>query len=114
MALDDNCLFCKIIKGEIPSERVYENEDCIVIKDINPKAPVHLLLIPKTHVTDFMQSDEELMIKSYKGLRETIEKLGLYEKGFNILNNCGEAAGQTVMHIHWHILSGKKFTEGNH
>ena len=103
----DNCIFCKIIAGEIPSMRIYEDDQCIATLDIGPASKGHTLVIPKSHYTDVTDGvPEELLGKLMKtaskiGVRQ-IEKLGA--AGFNIVQNNGEAAGQTVRHLHIHVI----------
>lgn len=109
----ENCIFCKIIAGEIPSERVYEDEKMIIIKDIHPQAPVHLLMIPKTHYKDVTELDEqtaETLGECFLTLGRHIDEFGLKD-GFRLIVNKGEAAGQTVWHLHVHILGGTKMSE---
>ena len=107
----EDCLFCKIIKGEIPSEKVYEDEDILAFNDINPIAPVHVLVIPKKHITSLahmQEGDEELIGKIYKVINKIAEEKGVKEDGYRVVVNCGENGGQEVMHLHFHLLAGKK------
>lgn len=109
----ENCIFCKIIAGDIPSERVYEDEKMIVIKDIHPQAPVHLLMIPKTHYKDVTELDDQTAVtlgECFLTLGRHIDEFGLQD-GFRLIVNKGEAAGQTVGHLHVHILGGTKMSE---
>lgn len=107
------CIFCKIIKKEIPAEIILENENVIIFKDINPIAPVHYLAIPKKHIEtiDSMSKEDykDILPDIFDSIKEASNKLGL-EKGFRIINNCKEYGGQTVYHIHFHLLSGKKLS----
>jgi len=109
----DNCLFCRIISGEIPSTKVYEDDDVFAFRDIAPQAPVHILVIPKTHIASAGEVTEEnsaLVAKCF----EAIARIAVQEKldsGFRVISNCGPDAGQTVPHIHFHILAGKKLGE---
>lgn len=106
----DNCLFCKIIKGEIPSEKVYEDEEILAFKDINPKAPVHILVIPKKHIAsakEITKEDELLIGRMFLVINQIAKDFGL-ENGYRIINNCDEDGGQEVMHLHFHLLGGKK------
>ena len=106
----ENCLFCKIINGEIPSEKVYEDEEILVFKDIHPKAPVHILVIPKKHISSAMEieeQDEALIGKMFTVIKKLAKEFGL-ENGYRIVNNCGSDGGQEVMHLHFHLLGGKK------
>ena len=106
----DNCLFCKIIKGEIPTSKVYEDDDILAFKDINPKAPVHILVIPKKHIESAMQlkeEDELLIGKMFTAINKIAKEYNL-DNGYRIVNNCGKDGGQEVMHLHFHLLGGKK------
>ncbi|HDH97175.1 MAG TPA: histidine triad nucleotide-binding protein [Proteobacteria bacterium] len=106
------CIFCKIASGEVPSEKLYEDDDLFVIRDINPLAPVHLLVIPKKHIPtllDLTDEDMPLMEKIVKVAREMAKKEGVAERGFKFVINVNEEGGQRVFHLHCHILGGKKF-----
>ena len=106
-----DCIFCKIINKEIPSEIIYEDDEIISFKDINPAAPVHVLVIPKKHIeklTDLTEDDELLIGKIYIAINKVAKKVGVYEDGFRIIANCGKNGGQEVNHIHFHILGGKR------
>ena len=106
----ENCLFCKIIAGEIPSPRYYEDDKIIIIKDIQPQAKLHYLCIPKTHFALLSEMDEEkLEIVKYcfKTIPTLEEKLGLQD-GYRVIINQGENGGQTVPHLHIHLLGGEK------
>lgn len=105
----EDCVFCKIIKGEIPSDKVYEDENVLAFKDINPVAPVHILVIPKEHIKNVLEVKDEKMISDiFKAINKIANKLGLEKNGFRVVTNCGKDAGQEVMHLHFHILAGKK------
>ena len=107
----EDCIFCKISKGEIPSEKVYEDEEVLAFKDINPAAPIHILVIPKKHiakVTEIMPEDEALVGKMHTVINKIAKEQGFAEDGFRIIINCGRDAGQEVMHLHFHILAGTK------
>ena len=107
----DNCIFCKIIKGEIPSEKVYEDEEILAFKDINPAAPIHILVIPKKHIEtllDLTDEDNYLIGKIYTTINHIEKHLGIEKDGFRVIANCGKDSGQEVMHIHFHLLAGKK------
>ncbi len=107
----EDCIFCKIIKGEIPSEKVYEDEDILAFKDINPAAPIHVLIIPKKHIATLMDitpEDNELMTKIMNAVQKVAKIVGADEKGFRLIANCGPDSGQEVMHIHFHLLAGRK------
>lgn len=107
-------IFTRIINGEIPAEKVYEDDDCICIKDIDPKAPVHVLLIPRKPIprlVDATSEDQALLGKLMVTAGEVAKKLGIGD-AFRLIVNNGEQAGQTVFHLHLHILGDKTFTEG--
>lgn len=109
-----DCLFCKIINGEIPSEKVYEDEEILAFKDIQPAAPIHILVIPKKHITSLAhleKEDEKVVGKIYTVINEIAEKQGFKEDGYRVIVNCGENGGQEVMHLHFHLLAGKKLGE---
>lgn len=103
-----DCLFCKIVAGEIPSNKVYEDEDVLAFRDINPQAPVHILVIPKTHIPSAAAVDASNSALAARCL-EAIAKIAVQEKldtGFRVISNCGPDAGQTVPHLHFHVLAG--------
>lgn len=107
----DDCIFCKIVNGEIPSEKVYEDEKVLAFKDINPVTPIHVLIIPKKHfkdVLDVKEEDKEIIADLFQSINKIAKTLGIEKNGFRIVNNCGEDAGQEVMHLHFHLLAGKK------
>ena len=107
----DDCIFCKIANKEIPSTIVYEDNMVIAFNDLNPVAPVHILVVPKKHMTDILNVEKEDM-KYIEAVVEAIQKItkekGIAESGFRVVNNCGENGGQTVKHIHFHIIGGEK------
>ena len=101
--MSEDCIFCKIINGDFNTEFVYENEYVVVFKDINPKAPIHLLVVPKTHVASLNElEDKNLMAELLIAVKETTKKIGL--KSYKTLINTGKEAGQEVFHLHVHIL----------
>ncbi len=102
------CIFCKIAKGEIPSNKVLENEDFLAFHDINPKAPIHILVIPKEHVESFQEASGELMAKMTPFIQEVARELELDKNGYRLIANIGKDGGQEVMHLHFHILGGAK------
>ncbi|WP_273061336.1 histidine triad nucleotide-binding protein [Colibacter massiliensis] len=107
----EDCIFCKIINGEIPSRKVYEDDAFYAFEDIAPVAPVHVLVIPKKHVKSIAaltEADGDVAGKMLFVLRTVAEKLGLAEDGYRVVFNTGEKAGQTVHHMHAHILGGKE------
>ena len=105
-----DCLFCKIIAGEIPSTKVYEDESVFAFRDIAPQAPTHILVIPKEHIASVAEINEKnSAVVSH--ILEVIAKIAKDEKldgGYRVVSNCGDDAGQTVHHLHFHILGGKK------
>ena len=108
-----DCLFCKIINGEIPSSKVYENEYVYAFKDINPQAPVHVLVVPKKHIccADKITSENSIEVaRIFEAIPKIAAEMGL-TNGYRVINNCGEDGCQTVKHIHFHILGGKKLPE---
>ena len=103
----DNCIFCKIISGDIPSRKVYEDDDTLAFDDINPQAAVHTIVIPKKHLSNIVElscDSDDMMAKLIKSCVRVAEIKGIRETGFRTVNNCGENAGQTVMHVHMHVL----------
>lgn len=101
--MSNDCIFCKIINGDFSTEFVYENEYCVVFKDINPKAPVHLLVVPRVHVESLNElEDKNLMGELLMAVKETTKKIGL--KSYRVQINTGKEAGQEVFHLHIHIL----------
>ena len=110
----EDCLFCKIIKGEIPSTKVYEDEFVYAFKDINPEAPVHILVVPKKHIESvnaIEEVDENVIGKIFLAIKKIAKEQGVAENGYRVVSNCGKDAGQTVMHLHFHILGGKELGE---
>ena len=108
--MSEHCLFCKIIAGQIPANKLYEDDDLIAFHDISPQAPVHFLVIPKKHIVGpaFMEAeDEQLIGKMLRTGARLAAELGLVD-GFRLVFNNGAAAGQTVFHIHLHILGGRQ------
>ncbi len=109
----DFCLFCSIIDGSIPSAKVYEDEYVYAFRDINPQAPVHVLVVPKTHISNTNELNAEnsvLVAKCFEAIPVIAAQEGL-TNGYRVINNCGEDGGQTVKHLHFHILGGKKLSE---
>lgn len=104
----DDCIFCKIIAGEIPSTKVYEDDKIIVINDVAPGAPVHVLVIPKTHTQNIIFADPELVKYITSKLGEITKLLGIEQSGFRVVINTGVDGGQSVEHLHFHVLGGKE------
>ena len=111
--LDKDCLFCRIISGEIPSTKVYEDEHVYAFRDINPQAPVHIIVVPKEHIccAEAIDGDNSVWVaRCFEAIARIARAEGL-EKGFRVVNNCGEDGGQTVMHLHFHIIGGMKLSD---
>ncbi len=107
----NDCIFCKIINKEIPSTIVYEDEEILAFKDIHPVTPVHILVIPKKHISslaEIKKEDEAVIGKIYTAINKIAKQEGILEKGFRVIVNCGEDGGQEVKHLHFHLLGGKK------
>ena len=112
--MEENCIFCKIIKGEIPSNKLYEDEEILAFKDINPAAPIHVLVIPKKHITSLAEmedGDEKIVGRIYKVINEIAEKQEFKNNGYRVIVNCGKDGGQEVGHLHFHLLAGKQLGE---
>lgn len=107
-----DCLFCKIINGEIPSNKVYEDDTVFAFRDIAPQAPTHILIIPKQHIKSAAEIDESnsSVISHIFEVAAKIAKQEGLDDGFRIVNNCGDIAGQTVKHLHFHLMGGREFT----
>ena len=108
-----DCIFCKIANKDIPSEIVYEDDRVIAFKDLNPQAPVHILVIPKKHIStlnDIEEKDSALIGHIYYTIKKLAKDMEIDEDGFRVVSNCGEFGGQTVFHIHFHLLGGRKFS----
>lgn len=102
------CIFCKIIAGEIPNKTVLENENFLAFEDINPQAKIHVLIIPKEHITSFDVVPPKLMEGLTTFTHEVASKLGVREDGYRLITNIGENGGQEVAHLHFHLLAGEK------
>ncbi len=108
----ENCIFCKIIAGEVPAKVVYEDETVIAFEDINPVAPVHILVVPRKHIptfNDIQPEDRELVGHLAWIIKEVAKQQNIDEKGYRVITNCGEDAGQVVFHLHFHLLGGRTF-----
>jgi histidine triad (HIT) family protein len=106
-----DCLFCRIAAGEIPADRVFEDEAVIVFRDINPKAPTHVLAIPRRHLAsaaDLTDADGDLLAALFGALRRVAQEAGL--SGYRILTNVGAESGQSVFHLHFHLLGGRSMS----
>jgi histidine triad (HIT) family protein len=108
-----DCLFCKIIKGEIPSKKAYEDENVYAFWDISPVAPVHILVVPKVHVetiNDITYENSQIISKIYEIIPNIANENGIADDGYRVVANCNKNAGQTVFHIHFHIIGGRQLT----
>ena len=106
-----DCLFCKIIKGEIPSTKVYENDSVYAFRDINPQAPVHVLIVPKKHMANVLECDAETAGQVVAAVKEVAAQGKVDATGFRLLTNCGKDGCQSVEHLHFHLLGGKQLSE---
>lgn len=106
-----DCIFCKIAAGEIPSTKVYEDDRVLAFKDINPLAPVHILVIPKTHIesaAEITADNSAVVAHIFEVIAKIAKEQGIDKDGFRVVSNCGENGCQSVKHLHFHILGGKK------
>ena len=107
-----DCLFCKIVAGEIPSKKIFEDEQVYVFEDIAPTAPVHYLVIPKEHISkleDVNKDNSAVIAHIYEVIAQLSKENDMMKEGFRVVSNCGESAGQSVFHLHFHILAGRAF-----
>ncbi len=114
MRYDDNCLFCKIMRGEVPSDRVYEDSFCYAFRDIHPQAPTHILVVPRAHlvnVTEINRENGDLIGHVFSAISKIAYREGIAEEGFRVIANSGPHAGQTVPHLHFHVLAGTQLGE---
>lgn len=105
------CVFCKIVSGELPADKIYEDEKYLAFKDINPKAPIHILIIPKEHISylsDINENNKHIIVDMTLIANKIAEDLGINKTGYRILINNGPDAGQVVFHLHMHLLGGQK------
>ncbi len=108
----ENCLFCKIVAGDIPAEIIYESDSAIGFRDVNPQAPTHVLIIPREHIATINDLDagHEMTVGNlYMAAKAIAADEGIADDGYRVVMNCNEAAGQTVFHIHLHLLGGRSF-----
>lgn len=106
----EDCVFCKIINGEIPSTKLYEDDKVLAFKDINPEAPVHFLVVPKEHIASVNELNEDnvnIVAHIFKVINKLVVETKIADSGYRIINNCGKDGGQTVNHMHFHVLGGK-------
>lgn len=105
-----DCIFCKIVNGEIPSNKIYEDDDIVAFNDLSPQAPIHFLVIPKKHIEscNFVDKENsEVVGKIFLKISELVKGMGFDESGYRIINNCNKDGGQTVKHLHFHVLAGR-------
>jgi len=106
----EECLFCRIVRKEVPATIVYEDDAILAFKDINPVAPIHILFIPKKHISTFFAmepGDEVLIGKLHQAAVQVAQELGLAEKGFRLVANCQRGGGQLIFHLHYHLIAGR-------
>ena len=111
--MNENCLFCRIIKGDIPSAKVYEDDYVFAFRDINPQAPVHVLVVPKAHIASMAEVNAENSVyvaKCFEAIAKIADSEGLGD-GYRVISNCGENGGQSVMHLHFHLIGGVRLSE---
>ena len=125
--MEEDCVFCKIVEGKIPSTKVYEDDEVLAFKDINPIAPIHILIIPKKHIKSLTELNDDKLLahifkvikdvaksqgveeKGYRVITKDVAKSqGVEEKGYRVITNIGEDGGQAVKHLHFHVIGGKK------
>lgn len=112
--MSDNCLFCKIIKGDIPSDKVYEDAQCYAFRDISPQTPKHVLIVPKRHVeglNDLQGLSDTELAACLRAAAAIAEQEGVGESGYRLLTNCGPHACQSVQHLHFHLMGGRQMSE---
>ncbi len=107
--MPDDCIFCKIVKGELPSKKVHEDDIVYAFEDINPQAPIHVVIIPKEHYDSVLSvpAGNNVISHIHTVANRIALKLGIADKGFRLVNNCGADGGQTVPHLHYHLLGGR-------
>lgn len=106
-----DCIFCKIINGEIPSTKIYEDEKVIAFNDISPEAPIHFLVIPKAHIqsaNDINEENSNIISHIFIVINKLVRELNIDQSGYRIINNCGKDGGQTVNHIHFHVMGNRE------
>ncbi len=111
-----DCVFCKIIAGEIPAKMVYQDDDLVAFNDLHPVAPTHILIVPRCHAGDILElaaaaEGSKIMAAILKAVPRIAEKAGVAAGGFRLINNCGKDGGQTINHVHFHLIGGRRFGE---
>ena len=107
----EDCLFCKIIAGEIPCSKVYEDDMVLAFNDISPAAPVHVLVIPKKHFKNFVETDDAYILAIKSAVKKITKELNIDEEGYRLVFNTGDNGGQTVHHLHFHVLGGTRMND---
>ncbi len=108
------CIFCQIVSGEVPSEILYQDEEVIAFRDINPQAPVHILVIPKKHISSLNELSEEqmgILARMVGAAKKLAEREGILERGYRIVVSCGPEGGQVIPHLHMHLLGGHRLSD---
>lgn len=114
MAVKDDCLFCKIVSGEVPSTKVYEDDQVLAFEDVSPMMPVHVLIVPKDHYDNIADGlPDELMGHLFNTVRTVADQKGILESGFRVIVNTNDDACQTVHHLHVHVLGGEQMNDGS-
>jgi histidine triad (HIT) family protein len=108
--MSDNCIFCKIVRGEIPSKSVAESETALAFRDLNPQAPSHVLVIPKVHVASLAEASDNAMLGDLLAFAARVARSENLEEGYRVVANTGPNGGQTVDHLHLHVLGGRRMT----
>ena len=111
----EDCIFCKIANGAIPSKKVYEDAEVVAFDDIQPMAPVHVIVIPKKHIPtmlDVTKADMSTIGSMFAAVQEVVQIKGINERGFRVVINCNKEGGQVIFHLHMHVLGGKKLRDG--
>jgi len=109
--MSKDCIFCKIIKGDIPTDKIYEDENVVAFNDINPKSPTHILVVPKKHVASLNEvkpDDMNMILHVFDAIKKITAKQGIAEDGYRVIVNTNRASGQEVFHIHFHIMGGRQ------
>jgi histidine triad (HIT) family protein len=107
----ENCIFCKIVSGEIPAKKVFEDDKVIAFNDLNPQAPVHILIIPKKHIASLNEitNEDVELLGHIQEVASLLAKQNNLKDGYRLVNNCGVDGGQTVLHLHYHLMGGRTF-----
>ena len=112
--MEMDCIFCQIVAGKLPGEIIYQDEEVIAFRDINPQAPIHLIIIPKRHIpslTHLSEGEAQLMGHMVNIANQLAKREGIFESGYRLVVNCGKEGGQVVPHLHLHLLGGRKLSD---